>query len=182
MVVSNWNTKFITENGKNTKLFPGKEFGFWTEICGRRTPALFQRWCYLSISTCHPKPICNYVRISKALRDQKGLRTAFRWRTPVSQEGKTVSVKWAISLLAVFSDPGEAPPLFSYVSFFLTDSTVRREIMADSRFLWVQLSPHAVLGEKGCFSGERTVWRGFKFPCNLKPKVEIKIMNRIFWH
>lgn len=155
MVVSNWNTKFFMENGKNPKFFPGKEFGFWTEICGG-TPALFQRWCYLSISTCHPKPICNYVCISKALRDQKGLRTAFPWRTSVSQEGKNVSVKWAISLLTVFSDPSEAPSLVSYASFFLTDSTLPTEIMADSRFLWVQLSSHAVLGEKDCFSGERT--------------------------
>ena len=156
MVVSNGNTKFITENGKNTKLFPGKEFGFWIEICGRRTPALFQRWRYLSISTCHPKPICNYVRVSKALRDQKGLRTVFCWRTSVSQEGKNVSVKLAISLLTVFSDPREAPPLVSSVSFFLADSTVPEEITVDSRFLWVQLSSHAVLGEKDCFSGERT--------------------------
>ena len=156
MVVSNWNTKSITENGKNTKLFPGKEFGFWIEICGRRTPALFRRWCCLSISACHSKPFCNYVRVSKALRDRKGLRTAFRWRTSVSQEGKTVSVKRAISLLTVFSNPSEAPPPVTYVSFFLTDSTVPEDIMADSRFLWVQLSSHAVLGEKDCFSGERT--------------------------
>lgn len=140
MVVSNWNTKFITENGKNTKLFPGKEFGFWTEICGRRTPALFQRWCYLSISTCHPKPICNYVRVSKALRDQKGLRTAFRWRTPVSQEGKTVSVKWAISLLAVFSDPVRLLPfsvMFPFSSLTQQYAEKSWQTHASCEFSWV---------------------------------------------
>lgn len=163
MVVSNWNTKSITENGKNTKLFPGKEFGFWIEICGRRTPALFRRWCCLSISACHPKPICNYVCVSKALRDRKGLRTASRWRTSVSQEGKTVSVKRAISLLTVFSNPSEAPPPVTYVSFFLTDSTVPEDIMA------VQLWCSAEFPRCPRWEGLLQWWEN-KFPAIWSPK------------